>query len=68
MKRKNKYNNKKVTIDGIIFDSYMESQYYKYLKELQQQGIVKSYDLQVPFILRKRENDIELLNMLLNSL
>ena len=52
MKRKNKYNNHKVTIDDIAFDSYMESRYYRYLKELQQQGIVKSFDMQVPYILQ----------------
>ncbi|MGX9134035.1 DUF1064 domain-containing protein [Rummeliibacillus sp. JY-2-4R] len=52
MKRKNKYNNRKVEVDGIVFDSYMESRYYRDLKEWQHQGIVKTFEMQVPFILQ----------------
>jgi hypothetical protein len=41
-KRKNKYNSKKVSIDGMTFDSKAESQYYLCLK-------AKEFKGQVPF-------------------
>ena len=46
-----KYNNKKVEVNGIKFPSQLEASYYEYLLEQQKQGIVKSFDMQVPFIL-----------------
>lgn len=46
---KNKYGAKKVTVDGITFDSLAESRYYKYLKELQENGEIDSFNMQVPF-------------------
>lgn len=48
-KRKNKYNSKKVCIDGIWFDSKAESQYYVCLKRWKQEGKVKEFKCQVPF-------------------
>ena len=47
----NKYNNKKVEVNGIKFPSQLEASYYEYLLERQKQGIVKSFEMQVPFIL-----------------
>lgn len=44
----------KTTIDGITFDSKMESQYYLYLKELKAKGIVESFRLQPEFILQDK--------------
>lgn len=41
------------TIDGITFDSKMESKYYLYLKELKAQGIVTDFRLQPEFILQE---------------
>lgn len=41
-----KYNNKKVTIDGIKFDSKEEALYYLYLKEEKQRGNVLDFTLQ----------------------
>ena len=46
-----KYNNKKVEVNGIKFPSKLEAEYYLFLLEQQKQGIVKSFDMQVPFIL-----------------
>jgi len=46
-----KYNNKKVEVNGIKFPSQLEASYYEYLLEQQKQGIVKSFQMQVPFIL-----------------
>lgn len=49
--RKAKYGNKKVVHDGITFDSALEAKYYDYLKTLQAQGIVASFELQPRFVL-----------------
>ena len=46
-----KYNNKKVEVNGIKFPSKLEAEYYLFLLEEQKKGIVKSFDMQVPFIL-----------------
>lgn len=42
------------TVDGIKFDSEMESKYYKYLLELKKQGIVKEFTLQPNFLLQEK--------------
>ena|SRR5690606_10735870 len=44
--RKSKYNNKKVILDGIKFDSKKEAEYYCQLKLLKQAGKIKDYRLQ----------------------
>lgn len=49
-KTRSKYNNKKVTVDGITFDSEMEYRYYKYLKQLEQQGIISEFLMQKEYI------------------
>lgn len=49
MRRRNKYGAKKVTIDGITFDSKAEARYYQRLKLLQKSGEIKEFDRQVPF-------------------
>ena len=41
-------------VDGIKFDSEMESKYYKYLLELKNQGIVKEFTLQPDFLLQEK--------------
>ena len=46
-----KYNNKKVTVDGIQFDSKIEARYYEYLKELEKQGVVSEFLLQKKYLL-----------------
>lgn len=48
---RNKYNNKQVEVDGIIFDSALESKYYLHLKQLQEQGIVESFEMQKTYLL-----------------
>ena len=56
-KKKNncgKIKHKKTTIDGITFDSKMESDYYLYLKDLKQKGIVKDFRLQTEFVLQDK--------------
>lgn len=45
----NKYNAKKVRIDGIEFDSRKEAQRYRELKTLEKEGLIKELRLQVPY-------------------
>ena len=45
---------KKTIVDGITFDSKMESEYYKYLKEQKKLGVVKSFRLQPEYILQPK--------------
>ena len=52
----NKYNNKKTIIDGIKFDSEMESHYYIYLKQLKEIGEVVDFVLQPTYLLQEGFN------------
>ncbi|MFL8799010.1 MULTISPECIES: DUF1064 domain-containing protein [unclassified Clostridioides] len=49
-----KYNNKKIIIDGIKFDSKDESEYYLYLKERKANGEIKDFGLQQKFELQPK--------------
>lgn len=51
-KVKNKYGNKKTTVDGIAFDSKWEAERYCELKTLERVGDISDLDLQVPYKLR----------------
>lgn len=53
-KKMGKIKHIKTEIDGIIFDSKMESQYYEYLKELKAAGIVTQFKLQPEFLLQEK--------------
>jgi len=46
---KNKYNAKKVTFDGITFDSKKEGLYYLRLKDMLSHGEIQDLRMQVPF-------------------
>lgn len=48
---KNKYNAKRTTVDGIVFDSILESNRYCELKLLQRVGQISDLKWQVPFVL-----------------
>ncbi len=52
--RRNKYNNRKVTVDGITFDSAKESEYYSQLKMLKKAGVIKDFERQVPYELQPK--------------
>ena len=52
----NKYNNKKTIVDGIKFDSEMESHYYIYLKHLREIGEVVDFILQPTYLLQEGFN------------
>lgn len=45
----NKYHNKKVTVDGVVFDSKKEAARYKELKTLERLKVISDLKLQVPF-------------------
>lgn len=46
-----KYGNKKTEVDGILFDSKFEADYYQELKLLEKMGIITELKRQHPFIL-----------------
>ena len=46
---RNKYGARKVTVDGIRFDSMREARLYQELKLLEKAGVIKNLALQVPF-------------------
>lgn len=48
-----KYNSKKVTVNGIVFDSKMEAEYYLHLVDLKVKGIVEVIELQPKFLLQE---------------
>lgn len=50
-KKKNKYHNKKITLDGIEFDSQKEAERYSELVLLQKAGIITNLELQKEYIL-----------------
>lgn len=53
-KRKNKYGNRKTTIDGITFDSKREAEYYMELKQLKAAGEIKDFGLQPKYELQPK--------------
>lgn len=50
----NKYKNKKVIVDGVQFDSILESKYYKELIWLKQNRMIKGFELQPKFTLQDK--------------
>ena len=46
-----KYGAKKVTIDGITFDSKAEGRYYEHLLKLKKTGVVEDFEMQKPYTL-----------------
>ena len=49
-----KYGSKKVTIDGITFDSKAEGRYYEHLQKLKKSGLIEDFRMQKPFTLLDR--------------
>lgn len=49
-----KYGAKKVTIDGITFDSKAEGRYYEHLQKLKKSGLVEDFKMQKAFTLLDR--------------
>lgn len=53
-KKWNKYKNKKVVVDNILFDSKKEANYYTKLKILKDAGKITDLELQKKFILQDK--------------
>ena len=51
VKKKSKYNNKRIRVDGILFDSKLEADYYSELKIQLQAGVIKGFCRQPEFVL-----------------
>ena len=47
-----KYNNRKIVVDGITFDSKDEALYYELLKEKKANGLILNYELQPQYELQ----------------
>lgn len=56
--RKNKYGAKKTTVDGIVFDSKLESERYSFLKTLYTAGIITSLACQIRYDIVVNEQKI----------
>ncbi len=52
--KKNKYSNRKTTVDGITFDSKKEADYYLKLKQQKAAGEIKDFKLQPEYELQPR--------------
>lgn len=53
-KSSGKITHKNKTVDGIKFDSIMESEFYTYVKELKSQGKIIDFELQPKFLLQDK--------------
>lgn len=47
--KSSKYKAKKTVIDGIVFDSKLEAEYYVYLKTLKKLGKIQGFDRQMKY-------------------
>ena len=54
-----KYHNRKVEVDGILFDSAREARRYGELKLLEKGGYISGLQLQVPFELIPNQKNID---------
>ncbi len=55
----NKYRNKQVTVDGIVFDSAKESRHYLKLKAMKEAGEIAGFERQVKFELIPKQYIIQ---------
>ena len=53
-KEMGKIYHKKTEVDGIVFDSQTEAEYYQYLKELKKNKQIKNFTMQDEFILQEK--------------
>jgi hypothetical protein len=54
---KRKYNNEKPEVDGVVFDSRKEANYYCNLKLRKRAGDIKDFELQPKFVLLEKDKD-----------
>lgn len=55
-KRNGKYNARKTAVDGFLFDSRAEAEYYSKLKLMQQAGEILRFELQPEYVLQEGFN------------
>lgn len=53
-KKANKFKAQKTVVDGIKFDSKIESQYYSHLKQEKEKGLIKDFSLQPAYELQPK--------------
>ena len=53
-KEMGRYYHKKTEVDGIVFDSQTEAEYYQYLKELKKNKQIKDFTMQDEYILQEK--------------
>lgn len=56
--KKSKYNNNRVRVDGILFDSQLEADYYSDLKLQLKTGTIRGFCRQPEFVLQEGFGDI----------
>ena len=56
--KKSKYNNNRVRVDGILFDSQLEADYYSDLKLQLKMGTIRGFCRQPQFILQEGFGDV----------
>ena len=57
--KKSKYGNKRVKVDGILFDSQKEADYYCDLKLMLKYGFILGFSIQCKFILQEGDEKIK---------
>ena len=57
--KSNKYSNKKIEVDGIIFHSKREAKRYKELLLLEQAGAISNLERQVKYVLIPTQRELE---------
>jgi hypothetical protein len=57
-KMKSKYRNNRVVVDGILFDSQKEADYYRELKLMLRTGIIKGFCRQPEFLLQEGNDEV----------
>ena len=56
--KRTKYNNKRVKVDGILFDSMKEADYYSELKLLLKAKEIQGFSIQCTFVLQEGNEEI----------
>jgi len=57
-RRRNKFGAVKTKVDGVMFDSRLESQWYEYLKILGTAGLIEGLELQKEFVITIQDKQI----------
>jgi hypothetical protein len=57
--KRTKYNNKRIKVDGILFDSKKEADYYCDLKLMLKYGFILGFSIQCKFILQEGDEKIK---------